>query len=617
MAKKLEDKYKKLSHREHVLKRKNMYCGSPNSEDTELFVVDDIKNLDDIKISKQKVSYNPAFIKLFDEVISNAGDFHIRTGNVSNIKVTVDETTISVENDGGGIPIEIHPVEKVYVPEMIFGHLLTGENYDDDEEKMGAGQNGLGVKLVNILSNDFTIETADGKKSYKQTFTNNMSVVGKAKIKESPKKFTKVTYSPDFTQFNGVDSISDEIKSIILKRVLDLAVYLPDVKFTFNGKVIKMKSMKDFMKLHLPEDAELFYEKLSNGWEVGIAKSTSEMFNQISICSSVSTYRGGTHVNHVSNELSKDLAEMITKGNKKLKISWVDVKNKLFLFLIAKVPNPSFDTQTKENLINYIGKDIHQGAKISDNTLKKIMKSEIVQSIMDYIKLKEQQELKRIQGASKKLKIAKLVDAEASNRSECELFIFEGESAGDSCRKFRDPQKQAIFKLRGKFSNILKMSDRQIVESDDVLPLMNTIGLELNKKATKDSLRFKKILIACDMDVDGDSIVGMLLNFFSRWKEVFDMDMIYRVITPLLVIKKGKDKKYFYTDAEWLEYKGKNSLNGWEVFFKKGLGSLNDEEYSDMIKNAKTIQIHWDKDAMDNLKSWFGDDSGLRKDKLM
>jgi DNA topoisomerase II len=500
MAKKLEDKYKKLSHREHVLKRKNMYAGNPNSEEVELFVVDNINELDNIKVSKKKIQYNAAFVKLFDEAISNASDFHVRTGLVSHIKVVVDRTSMSIENDGGGIPIEIHPVENIYIPEMIFGHLLTGENYDDTEDRMLSGQNGLGIKICNILSNQFTLETADGKKYYKQVFTDNMSVMGKAKIKDSDKKFTKVTFSPDFTQFNGLDEISDDVMSILLKRVLDLAVYLPDVKFSFNGKVLKIKSMKDFMKLHLPEEAELYYEKLSNGWEVGIAKSTSEMFNQISICSSVSTYRGGTHVNYISNEVSKDLAEMITKGNKKLKINWVDVKNKLFLFLIAKVPNPTFDTQTKENLTNYISKEIHQGTKVSESTLKKIMKSEIVQSIMDYIKLKEQQELKRIQGASKKIKIAKLVDADASDRSECELFIFEGESAGDSCRKFRDPQKQAIYKLKGKFSNIMKMSDRQIVESDEVLPLMNTIGLELNKKSTKESLRFGKILIACDMD---------------------------------------------------------------------------------------------------------------------
>jgi DNA topoisomerase II len=610
-------KYKKLSHREHVIKRKGMYCGNPNTEQTDLFVVDDINNLDNITISKKTVGYNPAFIKLFDEVISNASDFHIRSGKVSNIKVTIDNESISIENDGGGIPIEIHPEEKVYIPEMIFGHLLTGENYDDDEEKYLAGQNGLGVKLVNILSNKFIIETADGKHSYKQVFEQNMAVMKKANIKESPKLFTKVTYFPDFSQFGGVESITDEIKSIMLKRVLDLAVYLPEVRFFFNGKLMKIKTMKDFMKLHLPEGAELFYEKLGNGWEIGVAKSTSEMFNQISICSSVSTYRGGTHVNYISNEISKDLAELITKGNKKINIGWVDVKNKLFLFLIAKVPNPIFDTQTKENLTNYISKEIHQGSKVSESTLKKIMKSEIVESIMDHIRMKEQAELRRIQNASKKVKIAKLVDAESRKREDCELFIFEGESAGDSCRKFRDPQKQAIFKLKGKFSNILKMSDRQIVESEDVMPLMNTIGLELNKKPTKDSLRFGRILIACDMDVDGDSIVGMLLNFFSKWQDLFHMGMIYRVITPLLVIKKGKEKKYFYKDSDWAEYKANNSLHGWEVSFKKGLGALNDEEYSDMIRNAKTIQIHWDENAMDNLKIWFGDDSGVRKEKLL
>lgn len=622
MSKKIEDRYKKLSHREHVLKRKNMYCGSPNTEESEMFVVDNLSDLSDITISKKKVMYNPAFIKLFDEVISNAGDYHIRTKKVKNIKINVDDKSISVENDGGGIPIELHKEENIYVPEMIFGHLLTGENYDDEEQKLGAGQNGLGVKIVNILSDKFIIDTADGKKHYKQTFQKNMSIVKDATIKPLAKKYTKVTYHPDFSQFEGLDSITDDTKSIILKRIIDLAVYLPDVRFTYNGKLLKVKSMKDFMKLHLPEGADLIYEKLDNGWEVGIAKSLSDTFTQVSICSSVSTYRGGTHVNHVSLELSKDLAETITKGNKKINITWADVKNKLFLFLIAKVPNPTFDTQTKEALVNTITKEIHQNATISKNTIKKVMKSDIVQSIMDYIELKKQQELKKLNKSLQKVKVEKLIDAKGKDRQSCILGIYEGDSALSAVRKFRDPNTMGAFPLRGKFLNVSEMNASTVIKNNEVQNLISSLGIRLGEKVNENDLRYGKVYIFTDADSDGDAISALLINFFYKYfPELFDQERIYKVQTPILVAQKKGGKKiekvYIYTNKEFEEWQTKNDVKQYDIEYKKGLASLTNDEYEIIIQDPKLIKIQPDVHSQENLEIWFGKDSSRRKEKLI
>lgn len=613
---KLEEQYQKLSHREHVLKRKNMYCGNPNTEDVELFVVDNIDTIDSISVKKKRVGYNPAFVKLFDETISNASDFHIKNKVVKNIKVYVDATSISIENDGGGIPVEIHPVEKIYVPEMIFGHLLTGENYTDSIEREGSGQNGLGVKIVNILSKKFIIETCDGKKLYKQVFKNNMSVIEAATIEKSTKKFTKVTYFPDFTQFEGIENITEEIKSILLKRVLDLAVYLLDVNFYFNDKLIKIKSFKEYMKLHLEDTAEIFYEKLDNGWEVGIAKSPNDSFSHVSICSSVSTYRGGTHVNYISLEASKDLSDMLTKG--KTKVSWMDVKNKLFLFLISKVSNATFDNQCKESLTNIMTKDVHNNCKVSESLLKKIQKSEIVQSILDGIEAKEMQELKRLQKNLASVKVDKLIDAKGKDRENCVLGIFEGDAALRGVRKVRDANKFGAFPLRGKFLNVSELTASTVIKNEEVKNLISTIGIHLGSKFKEENLRYGKVYIYSDADTDGDSIASLLINFFYKyWPELFEQGRIFKVLTPLLVAIKGKEKKYFYAQSDYDEWMSKVNIKQWNIEYKKGLGALEDEEYDLIINDPVLAQLTPDKSAETNLDVWFGKDSNKRKNKLI
>jgi DNA topoisomerase-2 len=612
-------KYQKLDHISHILLRPETYVGSVNTDEREMYVVEDIE-LNEIKVIKKKISYNPAFIKLFDEIIVNASDQSIRSGKVKIIKVNIDDDKIMVENDGPSIPIELHPHENVYNPELIFAHLLTGENYDDTEERVVGGRNGLGAKLVSVFSSKFIIDCCDEKKKYKQIIKTNMRDINPPTIKDAngEKSYTSITYYPELSRFK-LDKIDNDSKSLMIKRCLDIAVYNPKVRVIVNGKTLPIKSVKDYMKMHISDDTELFYEKLDNGWEVGIAKSPTEQFEQVSIVNGISTYKGGTHVNYISLQLAKDVSDSFSK---KIKANWLDVKNKVFLFLISQIPNPEFDSQTKENLMNYMSKEIHKGSQVSQSTIKKIMKSEIVESILYALEQREKEELRRLQKSQQRVKIEKLVDANSKDRSKCSIAIFEGDSAGESTRKFRDPQTQAIFKLKGKFVNVSKTTDKQLlVNPKDNKPteaahLINALGLELNKKVVKEDLRFGEILLFMDMDVDGDSIVGLLLNFFSKWKELFDMGMIHRVVTPLLVIKKGKDKKYFYTSEEWEEYQKKNSISGWDVEYKKGLGALEDDEYEAMIKNPKKVKIVWDEESKMFLECWFGDDAELRKKQL-
>lgn len=622
MAKTIEQTYKKLSQRDHILHRSDMYVGSKDLVTQEMWVAS-IKDFpEEIKIMKKLVTYSPAFIKCFDEVLTNASDHYWRGGGVKYIKIKFDGQCFEVENDGSGIPIQIHKDENVYVPELIFGHLLAGSNFDDSEERMGGGRNGSGSKLTNIFSTKFIVETADGKKKYKQTFKDNMEESKKSEptITNSDENYTIIKYWPDLKQFN-MTKIDDDTLSLILKRIIDISAYCPKVRVSWNGKNIPIKSIKDWMEMHIetPEDGtkrEFFYEQIDKNWEIGIAKTTGMSFEQVSVVNGISTHRGGNHVNDISRELSKIIYEQLAKKNRKMKFTWMDVKNNIILFLICKVPNPIFDTQTKECLTNNLIKDNTISFNFSESLIKKILKSDICESIIEWLEAKEAQRLAKESIKNAKVKVQKLIDANSKSRKECILYVYEGDSAKSSFRKFRNSQTMGAFPLRGKFINVSEIPVSKVLENEEATGIMSSVGLHLGK-IDFDDLRYGKIYISTDADVDGHSISAALINFFHKfWPEMYDAGMIYKVYTPLLVAKKDKQNLYFYTDDEFQTWQKKNDVTKWNIAYKKGLGALGDEEYKDMFTSPKAVLISKDEAASKSLDCWFGKNAELRKEKL-
>jgi DNA topoisomerase-2 len=629
MAKKtIEETYQKLTPREHVLHRNDMYVGSTELITQEMWVLEDPNEIENFKLIKKTITYSPAFLKIFDEILTNASDHYWRNVGVKYIKIKFEDDHFEIENDGTGIPVEIHKGEKLYVPELIFGHLLAGSNFDDTEERFGAGRNGIGSCLTNIFSKKFIIETADGKKKYKQTFKDNMDENKKSEptITSSTENYTVIKYWPDLEKFN-MENVDNDTLSLILKRIIDVAAYCPKIKVSWNGKTVPIKTIRDWMAMHLPENTELFYEAINKNWEIGVAKTTGMSFEQISVVNGISTYRGGTHVNEISRELSKVVYEELARKNKKMKFSWVDVKNNIFLFLICKIPNPTFDTQTKEALTNVI-KDSLPTITFSDLFIKKIIKSEICQSILDWLAAKEAQMLMKESKKLANVKVQKLIDAASKQREDCILYIYEGDSAKSAFRKFRgaksDVKGESIlgaFPLRGKFINVSEMSAKDIIENEEAKNLMSSLGLHLAGKA--EELRYGKIYISTDSDVDGHAISALLLNFFFKfWPELFEEERIYKVYTPLLVVKKVIKEKneiplYFYTDEEYQDWAKKIDLKKYNIEYKKGLAALGDIEYKEMFTSPKAVKITKDQIAKESLEVWFGKNSELRKEKLM
>lgn len=309
---------------------------------------------------------------------------------MTTLKVNIDvaQGTISVYNDGKGIPIEMHATEKIYIPELIFGHLLTSSNYDDDEKKLTGGRNGYGAKLANIYSHEFTVETADKNTSqkYKQTWTDNMTKVGKMKITKSTgsQEYTRVTFRPDLNRF-GMDGIDDDTVALLKKRVYDMAGTVKDIKVFLNDERLKIKNFKQYVELYLTsiaaEAAEvsggaaqvkptIVYEQINPRWEVAFAVSDGTP-QQISFANSISTIKGGTHVLFIQEQIAKSLIAGITKKNKGATVKSAQIKNHMRIFVNALIENPTFDSQTKETLT--LPSSRFGGAKpvLSEDFLKK------------------------------------------------------------------------------------------------------------------------------------------------------------------------------------------------------------------------------------------------------
>lgn len=607
----IEKRYQKLTDVEHVLKRPSMYIGSikPHTEEVYLF------NTAKKKFEPTEITYNPGFLKLFDEIVSNSVDEHKRNNKLNQIKVTVDTESGKISIwDNGGIPVEIHKEYNEWVPEMIFSNLKTGSNFDDSEDRIVVGTNGVGSTLTNIFSKEFRIETCDGKKRFTQVFTDNMSTRTEPVIKPEKKGFTEVSYIADFEKF-GMENIDESSMRMIQKRLYDIAACNHLLNITFNEKSISFSSFKEYAELYTDY---VFYEQSVN-WKVGVGHSTVG-FKAVSFVNSVETKDGGTHVNNISNQIIQYLREKIKKKYR-VEVKPADLKQHLFLFIDCTVINPSFSSQTKEKLITE-PKDYGSIHEVSEKILKQIFSSEIIQSVLDWIERKqaadEKAQLRKLNSALDKSKVLKLIDAKKNgDRSKCTLAIFEGDSASSAFRRYREPQLQGAFPLRGKFINVREIPDSKVVQNKEVQSLMAAIGLKLGHLPK--NLRYGKILFYTDADVDGNSIAALLINFFGKyWPEMFEEGRILKIETPLMVAKKGKDTLSFYSDDEYkLWESSQKSLSLWNVEYKKGLAALEDEEYQEIIKSPRSYVLTKDNGFNNTLETWFSGDSTPRKHKIL
>lgn len=608
--KSIEEKYRKLSDIEHVLLRPGMYVGSTKSREEDIWLLGQ-----EGKFERRKVNYNPAFLKLFDEIVSNSVDEHRRNPKLNEIKVTVEDSagTVTVW-DNGGIPVVKHSEYDEWVPEMIFSNLKAGSNFNDDEERLVAGTNGVGSTLTNIFSKKFRVRTADGKNAYQQTFSNNMRERSEAKVLKWKEGFTEIQFEPDVERF-GMTSIDSDHISIMRKRCVDLAACNPNLKISFNGEDFRFPTFKSYCSLY---SESVIYEE-SGRWKVGILPSEGS-FTQVSFVNSVETKDGGTHVDSVASGVIEWIRERVRKKHK-VDLKPSELRNHFFFLVQSDIVNPAFSSQTKEKLITD-PKEFGSKFEASERTLKQVLASEVVQRILDWAQQKalaeERKQLRELNKNLAKGKVLKLIDAKARfDRDKCTLSLFEGDSASSAFRKFRDPMYQGAFPLRGKFINVAELPNTRVIQNQEVKDLLTAIGLKMGEEP-KD-LRYGKVLIYSDADPDGDSIAGLLMNFFGKyWPELFDQGRICRVMTPLVVVQKGSERIAFYTNDEFEEWsKRTKDLKKWDIGYKKGLAALEDVDYKDIIQSPNLFAISGGKELKPTLEAWFAGDSSIRKQKIL
>lgn len=608
--KSIEEKYKKLSDIDHCLKRPGMYVGSTKTREDDVWVLSSTG-----KFEKIRLSYNPAFLKIFDEIVSNAVDEHRRNPKLNEIAVNIDPVNNSIcVRDNGGIPVVKHAEHDEWIPELIFSNLKAGSNFNDDEERLVAGTNGVGSTLTNIFSKVFRIETADKKNVYVQTFSNNMRDRSGAVVAKSRESFTEIFFEPDLERF-GMTKIDTDHIQIMRKRCIDLAACNQSLKITFNDESFQFPTFKDYCKLY---SDNVIYEE-EGRWKVGVLPSDGS-FTQVSFVNAVETKDGGTHVDHVTAGIIEWIRERVRKKHK-LELKPSELRNHFFFIVQSDIVNPAFSSQTKEKLITD-HREFGSKFEMSEKTLKIVLSSEVVQRILDWAQQKaladERKQLRDLNKNLAKGKVLKLIDAKARvTRNSCTLALFEGDSASSAFRKYRNPDTQGAFPLRGKFVNVTEMPATKVIQNQEVKDLLAAIGLRLGEEP-KD-LRYGKILLYTDADPDGDSIAGLLINFFGRyWPEMFAQDRICRVMTPLVVVQKGSEKHSFYTNDEFEAWSKKvKDIKKWDVGYKKGLAALDDDDYREIIQKPNLFSIQFDSNYKDTLDAWFGSDPAIRKLKIM
>ena len=626
----IESKYQKKTQLEHILTRPDTYIGDVKLQTEKLYIHQEGK------IVKQEIQYAPGLYKIYDEILVNASDNTKNDKSCKNIKINISSKEISIYNDGIGIDVEVHKEYDIYVPELIFGHLLTSTNYDDTEKRTTGGRNGYGAKLTNIFSTFFSIETVDSKRKRKfyQEFTNNMSDKIKPVItdlKTVPIGYTKIVFKPDFEKF-GITELSKDMISLFEKRAYDLAGTLEGIKVFLNDKHIQFNSFQDYIKLYFEADTELeVISEKQPRWDISFVYRPDGGFEHISHVNNICTYQGGSHVDYINNQIVDYLQEQIVKKNKDAvnKIKSHSIKDHYMIFINCTIENPAFTSQTKETLKTKEN-EFGSSCKLTDKVLKKINSSGILNVLLEFLKFKEETLLmKKTDG--KKVNaikgIPKLEDAEWAGTKKsklCKLILTEGDSAkalAMSGRAVVGNQKYGIFPLKGKLLNVRGATPKELLNNEEIINLKKILGLKHGKiyvnsgkeakevkeddKTEKDDsknkicdvseLRYGGIVSLCDQDVDGYHIKGLLINFFEYfWPSLLKIDgFITCLSTPIVKATKGKDAKLFYNLTDYTQWKETPASNNYHVKYYKGLGTSTREEGKEYFTDLENKLIHY------------------------
>jgi len=654
----IDNKYIKYDQRTHVYNCPNMYIGSDVKVPRKEYLYD----FDTNKMFTTMIDFVPGCEHLFLEVLMNSSDNIIksRKDHVSfyNVKVQMDNQYVSVKNYGIPIDVIYHSKYDLYIPELLFGNLLTSVNYETERE--GAGVNGIGIKAVNIFSTVFQIKIKDAKnkKFYVQTWKDNMRITGKPKIKdyEGDKSSVKVIYQLDFEKFgyNKDEGYNDTVFQLFAKHCLNLS-FTNKVKVLFNNIEFDANDLMKIGSYYCKEEeiknSILFYKwnddektiKKKNGVEISmdnnlpsteaiIIHKNNDDNRQVSFVNCIPTFDGGKHIDCVSkattdcvanyvnsiiikkiNKYGKGKSEKDLKSDvKKYTINQNNIKSKIFIIVSAWVSNPKFKSQTKSCCISLF-------PKINFDEIKKneIFKWSLIKDLQDIANNKQLTVVNKVKKNSF-LTTHNLLDANKAGtkeRSKCTLYLTEGQSGGSLAKKLIESFKtnydyNGIFYMKGKCLNVMNSDPIKIENNVEFKNLKEALGLiigmDYSIDKNQESLRYGKVIIMADSDLDGKHIIGLILNFFHcLFPELLKNQYVKVFKTPIIKCFKGKNVVSFYTLNEYKEWSKNEEAKNYVIKYYKGLGSSSDKDIQQNSSDKSEISFIYDDDAKDNLQLAF------------
>jgi len=639
----LSSKYQKMTDLEHILKKPDTYIGSIQL--TECTEYTTMGGTDPVTISLATFTHIPALYKLVDEGLVNMRDHVIRQAQaikdgkpdalpVTSIEVEVDAATgtITMTNDGNGIDIAQHPEHKMWIPEMIFGHLRTSTNYaEDKKEKIVGGKNGFGFKLVLVWSTWGSVETVDHVRGlkYTQEFKANLTEICAPKITKctSKKPYTRISFRPDYARF-GIAGLTPDMTALFTKRVYDIAAVTDrSIRVKYNGAVVPVKDFKQYIGLYIRPEVKRVYEAPSERWEYAVCLTNTDEFAHVSFVNGICTSKGGKHVEYVMGQLLRKLAAYI-KTKKKVDVKPATIKEQLTLFLRCDVENPAFSSQTKDELTT-TSANFGSACTVSDEFVEKVAKMGVMDAACALTEVKEAKAAKKTDGAKTRTirGIPKLIDANfagTEKSGQCTIIFCEGDSAKAgivSGLSKEDRNTIGVYPVKGKFMNVRGEAVKRIAENTEIAEIKRILGLENGREYTAEDvskrLRYGKVLFMTDQDLDGSHIKGLGINLFqSEWPTLTHIPgFIGFMNTPILKARKGAQERVFYNEGEFEAWKQGTSASGasggavgglavdvstWHVKYYKGLGTSTGREFREYFEHKKIVDFAYTGEPSDD-----------------
>ena len=621
----LANKYQQKTDKQHILDNPDTYIGSVEEVDSNVWIVND--NDSGSKIIEKNIKYIPGLFKLFDEGIVNCRDHVVRMNQaikngvanslpVTYIDISIQEDgTIVMVNDGNGIDVAEHPEYKIWIPELIFGHLRTSTNYDKTEKKIVGGKNGFGFKLVLIWSTFGSIETIDHVRGlkYTQEFKNNLDEICKPVItKCKTKPYTKITFKPDYKRL-GIQGLTPDLIALLKKRVYDVAAVTDkSLKVKYNSNLIPVKNFQQYIDMYIGDknDTPRVYEENGERWEYAVALTPSNEFMQVSFVNGIHTAKGGKHVEYILNQITRKICDYIEK-KKKTKVNPNTIKEQLILFVRCDIENPAFDSQTKD-FMNTPSSKFGSKCEVSDKFIEKVAKMGVMDAACALTEVKENKAAKKTDGSKTKSirGIPKLTDANwagTEKSKDCTIIFCEGDSAKAgiiSGLSSEDRNIIGVYPMKGKILNVRGENIKKISENKEIAEIKKILGLETGKqyKTMEDvhkNLRYGRVLFMTDQDTDGSHIKGLGVNLFqSELPSLAEIPMFIGFMnTPILKARKGDKELMFYNEGEYEQWKeqqttnshGHSELNGWKIKYYKGLGTSTGKEFREYFEKKKIV----------------------------